>query len=148
MRDGHGGKNWRQIICEIEKRRSNLKLATGQDATPYMLASDVLVSDASGVAYEFILLDRPVVFFDVPELFARYGKNGIHFWGREGGDIVRDVEELREAVMLNMRNPARKKPQREKLLPRICYSRGDATEKAGRAILALMETPRNSHMST
>jgi hypothetical protein len=142
IRDGHGGKNWRQIICEIEKRRPNVKLAMGQDATPYMLASDVLVSDASGAAYEFMLVNRPVVFFDVPELFARYGKNGIHFWGREGGDIVRDIEELTGKVMLNVRHPERKKPQREKLLSRICYSRGDATEKAGRAILALMEAPR------
>ncbi len=144
LRDGHGGKDWRKIIAELETRHPNVRLATEQDATPYLIASDLLVSDASGIAYEFILLDRPVVFFDVPDLFTKYGKDGIHYWGRASGDIVGNVESLKQTVMLNLRDPARKQAERVKWMARISYSRGDATEKAGRVILELMKTPRGS----
>ena len=142
LRDGHGGKDWRKIVGEIESRRQNVKLATGQDGTPYLIASDLLVSDASGIAYEFILLDRPVIFFDVPDLFDTYGKDGIHYWGRESGDIVCDIESLKQATMRNLCDPVRKRADRAKLMNRISYSRGDATEKAGWAILELMNNPR------
>jgi hypothetical protein len=143
MRDGHGGKSWSKIIGEIASRRPNLKLAAGQDAMPYLIASDLLVSDASGIAYEFVLLDRPVVFFDVPDLFAAYGQDGIHFWGRECGDIVKSVESLADIVMSNLKDPDRKREDRQRWIPRISYSRGDATEKAGKAILSLMQTPQH-----
>lgn len=137
LRDGHGGKDWRRILAEITTRRPNVKLAPGQDAVPYLIASDLLVSDASGVAYEFVLLDRPVVFFDVPKLFAKYGTNGIHHWGRVCGDVVPDVDALKSAVAENLAQPTRKHAERINWITRITYSRGDATAKAGRAILEL-----------
>lgn len=142
--NGHGGKDWRSIIGKLEETRPNLKLATGQDAAPYMIASDLLVSDASGIAYEFILLDRPVVFFDVPELFAHYGKDGIHYWGRACGDVVTNVNELKRKVMQNIFEPQKNKNVRNKWMSKISYSRGDATEKAGKTILNIIHSSRLS----
>jgi hypothetical protein len=142
IRDGHGGKDWHELVKQQESRFANLRLAPGQDATPYLVASDLLISDASGVAYEFVLQNKPVIFFDVPELFEVYGTNGIHYWARTCGDVVSDMESLRETVILNLREPSRKSEERLKWIPRISYSRGDATRKAGEAIVALAQQPR------
>jgi hypothetical protein len=138
VQDGHGGKDWRRILREQERQYPNVRLAPGHDAAPYLLASDLLVSDASGIAYEFLLLDRPIVFMDVPELFSHYGRDGIHFWGRACGDVVSDPDALAAAVMANLRDPERKRSDRERLIPRVSYARGDATARAGNAILSLV----------
>ncbi len=144
LKDGHGGKDWRGIISDIEREYSNVKLAKEHDAVPYLVASDLLVSDASGIAYEFLLLNKPLVFFDVPLLFSKYGKDGIHYWGRDCGDIVKDVKELKEIVIGNLNEPNRKKSDRDTLISRLLFTRGDATQKAGEAILSLAECPRTA----
>lgn len=137
LNDGHGGKDWKQLIDDLTKTRKNIKLAFGQDAAPYLVASDLLVSDASGVAYEYVLLDRPVIFFDVPELFDHYGTEGIHYWGRECGDIVHNISELKQQVLLNIECPNYKWQERRKWIDNICYTRGDATIRAGMSVLKL-----------
>lgn len=143
MKKGHGGKNWAEIIGRMEQRFPNLRLARGQDANPYLIASDILVSDVSGVAFEFVLLDKPVVFFDVPGMFDYYGKNGIHFWGRECGDIVKSLEELTRAIRGNLENPRHKSTERQKWGSLISYSQGDAARRAGEAILTLAREQGN-----
>ena len=39
------------------------RLVRGFDSNPYLAAADLLISDASSVANEFLVLDRPLVFF-------------------------------------------------------------------------------------
>jgi hypothetical protein len=136
------GKDWRKTVRALEREYANLRLATAHDANPYLAASAVLVSDASGVAYEYLLLNRPLVFFDVPKLFESYGTNGIPYWGRRCGDIVRDTDELVRSVRRGLENPMYKQREREEMIRRVVYTRGDATERAGRAILELAEGPR------
>jgi hypothetical protein len=144
LRDGHGGHDWRALVSGIERSSRRLRLAPGADATPFMIASDIMVSDASGAAYEFVLQDRPVIFFDTPDLFDHYGRSGIHYWGRACGDIVGTMDELRHAVLLNIAEPGRNAQARREWIGRISFARGDATERAVRAILDLARQPRIS----
>jgi hypothetical protein len=137
-----GDRDWRRILAGFEAEHPNLRMARGQDATPFLAAADVLVSDASGAAYEFLLLDRPIVFFDVPELFAEYGTHGISHWGRTSGDVVTTVEEMAAAVTRAVADPDRQRGERRAMIRRVVFSRGDATERAGRALLALAEEAR------
>ncbi|MFH1115731.1 MAG: CDP-glycerol glycerophosphotransferase family protein [Pseudomonadota bacterium] len=133
---GHGGRDWRKTLREIEQRLPNVRLAPGKDATPYFLVSDLLVSDVSGAAFEFVLQDKPVIFFDTPEIFEFYGGDGIHYYGRECGDIVTTVEELIPAVQRNLTSPCHMSNQRKKWISRISYSRGDATQRVCVAIVS------------
>jgi len=134
-----GGKDWRAIVKEMERQYPNVKLAVHGNATPYLIASDVLVSDASGVAYEFVLLNRPIVFFDVPELFEEYGTQGIHYWGRKCGDVVQTVDELASAVRRALVDSTWKESPRRELIDRLVYNPGNATEMAGQAIMSLLD---------
>ena len=102
----------------------------------------MLISDASSVAYEYLLLNRPIIFIDVPELFERYGKEGVHFWGRECGDVVTGTAMLKCAVEAALADPDRKRVARESMLTRVLFHPGHGTETAGRAIFSLMEAVR------
>ena len=41
------------------------------DVTPLLFLADLLMTDASSVSSEYSLLDRPMVFLDVPKLLAK-----------------------------------------------------------------------------
>ncbi len=78
------------------------------DVSSLMLAADVLVSDASGVALLFLALDRPMVLIDNPDRFkddACFDPQGLEWRGRDMGRVVGDVGDLADAVGQALDNP-------------------------------------------
>jgi hypothetical protein len=136
--EGHGGKDWRGTMREVSRQFPNCKLVEG-NANPYLVVSDLMVSDASGVAYEFVLQNKPVVFIDVPALFQELGPDGIHYWGRSCGDIVYDLEQLTAVVQRNLRYPEATEAQRLVLIDRLVYNKGSAAAKAGEIIEGMID---------
>jgi CDP-glycerol glycerophosphotransferase (TagB/SpsB family) len=69
------------------------------DADAYLPLCDVLVTDYSSLAFDFMLLDRPIVYF-VPDLDDYVAYRGFYFDPLEmmPGPIVRDPAELLPAV--------------------------------------------------
>jgi len=133
-----GERDWRAEMARLEAELPNVRLARVQSANPCLLASDVLVTDVSGVAFEYLVLDRPIVFFDVPELFAATGTVGIHYWGRSCGDIVQTIDQLLETARAALRDPARGQQDRQRLRSRLLYNPGAGAESAGRTLSALL----------
>lgn len=74
-------------------------LAREDDADAYLPLCDVLVTDYSSLAFDFMLLRRPVVYF-VPDLAEYAGYRGFYFPPEEmmPGPIVRDAEQLFAAL--------------------------------------------------
>lgn len=68
-----------------------------------LIVSDVLVSDWSSVAADFLVLDRPIVFLDVPPPF-RHGFSVLGY-GDRPGDRVASMEELFEALEIAVAKP-------------------------------------------
>jgi hypothetical protein len=77
------------------------------DVTPYMLAADVLVSDASSVVFAFLALDRPIVLVTNPRHRAdpAYDADDVIWRWRDLGREVRDPEHLPAAVAEALRAP-------------------------------------------
>jgi hypothetical protein len=73
---------------------------THADVIPYMLAADVLVSDASSVIFEFLALDRPIVLITNPRHLAdpAYAPDDIVWRWRDVGEEVHDLARLPGAV--------------------------------------------------
>jgi hypothetical protein len=135
------GIRWPEAIEALSRELPNVGLAT-DDAIECLESADVLVSDASGIAFEFMLLDRPVVFFDVPRLFERYGAGGVHAWGRAGGDVVSTTGDLTAAVARALADPGRLRRERRAIVDALLYVPGRATETCGRHLLDLAAAPR------
>jgi hypothetical protein len=65
-----GGVDWVARLEPILQRHRGL-LVNDSDASRWMVAADVLVTDHSSVGFEYLLLDRPLVRIEMPELLRR-----------------------------------------------------------------------------
>jgi hypothetical protein len=92
--------DWFARLAPLEGE--HLRVAREPDVIGLMLASDLLISDASSVAAEYTLLDRPIVFLDVPELLAAAAADDerldLTTWGRRGGRVAAGCDEALEAI--------------------------------------------------
>ena len=65
------------------------------DTEGLLLVSDILVCDWSSIAFDYLLLNRPAVFLDVPAPFAKGFSLGPEY---RFGDIVPDMQALTHAL--------------------------------------------------
>jgi len=96
-----GGVDWHGKLRGIEKKYPHVRVAMSHDIDDIMLASDVMVTDVSGMALEFLTMDKPVVFLPAPRYFEIYGPERPEKWCRPDYEI-RDTaglkQELRKAI--------------------------------------------------
>ncbi len=110
------------------------RLATGLDVVPYMFVADLLLTDASSVSNEYALLDRPMVFLDVPQLLAAMTRKGVALdldtWGRKGGITARWPDEAVEAIQWSLAHPRHASRLRRAMARDLFYNPGRATDAA------------------
>lgn len=87
---------------------------THVDVTRYMLAADVLISDASSAIFEFLVLDRPIIVVTNPRRRAdpNYDPDDILWRWRDVGEEVTAVDELPAAVERALKDPGRASERR------------------------------------
>lgn len=130
--------DWNKELPQLE--RGNMRVVRDVDVIPSMFASDVLISDASSVANEYLLLDRPLIFIDVPALFERYSETiDLGGWGRRTGDVVEDYPGLLKTLRTCLEYPHRHSEIRRQAANDIFYNPGHATEKAIEAIYRILQ---------
>lgn len=92
--------DWFKELAVYEK--SGVHLVRDIDIEPYLFASDLLITDASSVAVEYTLMDRPIIFMDVPKLFKKLIERApaldLDTYGRKIGRIVKSPDELTSAI--------------------------------------------------
>lgn len=128
--------NWSRRLRSLQD--AHTKVVSGYDVVPYLFVADLLITDASSVSNEFSLLDRPMVFLDVPELLAeaRRKKQSVDLetWGRRGGVTVRWPDEAVEAVRASLAHPEHGSEIRRAMAKDLFYNPGHATDAAVRWI--------------
>ena len=65
---GSGGIDWTARLSEVRHPSARSGSRSEPDGSPFMVASDAMVSDHSSIAFEYMLLDRPLVIIDRPDL--------------------------------------------------------------------------------
>lgn len=137
--------NWPAEIALM--RRPGFALVTDADIIPWLRLADLLVSDASSVANEYLLLDRPIVFLDVPLLFAKYKDTlDLDGWGRKTGTVVGNVRDAIKAVKSGLAGDDGLGEIRRQAAADYFYNPGTATEKAFSAIYELLELPQPTEL--
>ena len=131
------GLQWCEVLSEFFLTHPNCHWIDAPDANSLLVAADVLVTDVSGIGFEYLLLNKPIIYYDSPEFFASSGTTGIEYWGRSGGEIVKSGSELLAAVQRAMADPKRFSLERESLVNQIVYHRGSATAQAVKVIRQL-----------
>jgi CDP-glycerol glycerophosphotransferase (TagB/SpsB family) len=134
-----GGVDWGERL-EPVLRQFGGHLATGSDACPYLAAADVLITDHSSVGFEYLLLDRPVVRIEMPELIL---KTNIHSdyvnMLVEASSSVTTAEQAVAAVEGSLADPASKSLSRKAVADELFYLPGTATPRAVREIYEVLE---------
>jgi len=148
------GINWPERLRTYEKH-GNFRLLGNQPIDSLLAGSDVMITDISGVALEFMMLDRPVIFIDCPKFFQEVAPSATYQTsservqqdircnaGRSAGLVVRSLAELPAAVQRSVTNPGEFSLQRQALAAQLLYNPGRAANAAANAILELLGLPQ------
>lgn len=126
------GTDWAARLAPLFD--AHTKLVTDYDVVPSLFAADLLITDASSVSNEYALLDRPMVFLDVPQLLDAMSRKGVALdldtWGRKGGEVVKWPDEAVDAVADALAHPARGSEVRRTMAADLFYNPGRATDAA------------------
>jgi hypothetical protein len=124
--------DWYERLAPLESY--HLRLLRTPDAIPALHAADLLISDASSIANEYLLLDRPIVFVDVPELLAAAAAEDdrldLTTWGRAGGIVAADAVGAADAVANGLACPRAQSETRQAIARDLFYNPGTATQAA------------------
>ncbi len=105
------------------------------DVIPLLFLADVLITDASSVSSEYSLLDRPILFLDVPRLIKRASRSAgsqvdLETWGRHAGPVVADPVLVVEALKRALEHPSEFSAQRRAMAKDLFFNPGCATDHA------------------
>ncbi|CAN5694392.1 hypothetical protein BH09PLA1_BH09PLA1_25820 [soil metagenome] len=123
--------DWPTRLQALEDEHT--KVARDADVIPLLFLADLLVTDASSVSSEYSLMNRPMVFLDVPKLLRKARKGGAmdtETWGRRCGDIVERPEDVERAIELALAEPNRHADIRRAMSDDLFYNPGNATGAA------------------
>src|SRR5690554_660718 len=120
---------WQKII----EKQKNIYLLKDPDIVPYYLLADMLISDYSSVIFEFSVLDRPIVLFDIDHV--KHATKSIGYNWRDIGIRVKSCRELPAAVRRSFDNPEEFKEKRQEYARRLFkYRDGSAAQRAAAEI--------------
>ena len=134
-----GGIDWAARLEPVLRRGVGC-LAARSDACPYLAAADLMITDHSSVGFEYLLLDRPLIRIDTPELIAKTDINP-EYVGliQEASITVRQVGEAISAVDKCFGDPANLSESRRAVAKDLFYKAGTATARAVRELYEVIE---------
>jgi len=132
--DYSGGINWIARLAAVLSPDRGL-LARGSDICPYMMASDVMITDHSSAGFEYLLLDRPLVRIHVPELIelARVHRDYLQLL-TDVSESVHDPGGAVGAVERALADPHRRSASRRATAEDLFFQAGTATRSCANAI--------------
>jgi CDP-glycerol glycerophosphotransferase (TagB/SpsB family) len=134
-----GGLDW-GVKLQPMLARANGHLASGADINPYLVAADVMITDHSSAGFEYLLLDRPLVRIDVPDLITSTNANPDYVdLLRSAATSATDTRGVISAVEISLADPARLSPARTAVAADLFYRPGTATRRAMKELYDLME---------
>jgi glycosyltransferase involved in cell wall biosynthesis len=138
---GSGGVDWRRRLTQLGQKAA-VHLAEGPDACPYLYVADVLVTDHSSVGFEFMLLDRPIVIVETPDLL-RHSRVNPHKAAllRSAALVIDRVEALEPAITAALADPAAHGAVRRAIAQELFYRPGSATARAVNCLYQLLSLP-------
>ena len=129
---------WADRLAELA--HLDLTVVRSRNVVPLQFVADVLISDASSVAYEYLLLDRPILFLAFPGQFEKVKHRAdLETWGRKVGMTVDDAGGIATAVESALSDPSRQHETRRQAAQDLFFNPGRATERAVAEVYRLLE---------
>lgn len=136
-----GGVDWAARLARFSGH-TQIRIVREPDASPFLAVADAMVSDHSSIAFEYMLLDRPIVIVDRPELIARAGISPDKVQRlRSATDVVTTAPEMARAVVGALRTPAHRSPERRRVAGELFHEPGTATDRALALLYRMIALP-------
>jgi hypothetical protein len=127
------GIDWRARFSalELDLEPGSLRFVESPDASPLLAAADCMVTDHSSVGFEYLVLDRPLIVFDAPDLpeAARINPEKIVLL-RSAAAVVRTAEQLAAAAVRALDDPGHLSAARRRVARALFFDPGHATGRA------------------
>jgi len=135
-----GSVDWRrdfESIC----RKWGAHAARDGEIAKYLYVADTLITDHSSAGFEYMLLDRPIVVVDCPELIqnARVSADKVRLLQDAAIVAKQDATAIADAVSRALMDPAAKSDRRAEGAKRVFFRPGTATARAVDCIYSLLE---------
>jgi hypothetical protein len=115
-------------------------LAPGHDISPYLVASDVMVTDHSSAGFEFLLRDQPIVRIHRPALIALANIHADYVKLLASvAESVEDAAGALAAVERGLADPGARSADRRRVAADLFYRPGGATARAVAALYDALE---------
>jgi CDP-glycerol glycerophosphotransferase (TagB/SpsB family) len=125
-----GGVDWPARIRPLLPH-GNAALADQHDISPYLVAADLLITDHSSAGFEYLLLDRPIVRIQRPELLRAAN---VHPDYAEllasASESVDTAAEAVAAIERGLADPAARSRRRREIADDLFHMPGSATSRA------------------
>ena len=134
-----GGEDWVARLEPIVRGRRGV-IAPGHDISPYLVASDLMITDHSSAGFEFLLRDRPIVRIHRPDLIrdANIHADYVELLASVS-ESVNTVAETLAAVERGLASPATLSDTRRAVAADIFYRPGGATARSIRSLYEAIE---------
>lgn len=134
-----GGIDWVERLEPILAAGNGYLIRTS-DASPWLVASDVLITDHSSIGFEYLLLDRPLIRIAMPELISSADIGNEYVELMVAASVsVEDAAGVIRAVEGAFANPRYLTETRRALAAELFYGPGQATDRAIHELYAVME---------
>jgi CDP-glycerol glycerophosphotransferase (TagB/SpsB family) len=134
-----GGIDW------ISRVRSTLApgrqaLAPGHDISPYLVASDLMITDHSSAGFEFLLRDRPLVRIHRPELLrlANVHRDYVELLASVS-ESTAGLKDTVRAVEAGLADPTARSADRRHVAAELFHDPGRATARSVAALYDVVE---------
>jgi CDP-glycerol:poly(glycerophosphate) glycerophosphotransferase len=125
-----GGIDWGARLEPFLLKTGGL-LATGSNSSWYLPAADVLITDHSSVGFEYLLLDRPLIRIDLPELIEKTDIEPVYVKLMSNASTsVLNVDQTIAAVERSFAEPQHSSENRRAVASEMFYKPGGATARA------------------
>jgi hypothetical protein len=124
------GIDWRRRMRALE-HPGIVRYVEGPDASPYLAAADVMVTDHSSAGFEYLVLDRPLIVFDAPGLVdaARINPEKVALL-RSAATVVSSAGALAAVAWAELAQPGRLSNERRRVAEEMFHEPGTATARA------------------
>ena len=110
---------------------------------PLLAVADLMVTDHSSIGFEYLVLDRPLLVYDAPDLprVARISAEKIELL-RSAATVVRTPQDLAAAATAVLRDPQRASTARRHIARELFFESGRATDRSIALLRGLLYSPQ------
>lgn len=124
------GIDWRARMSALQEP-GRIAFVEGADASPLLAAADAMITDHSSIGFEFLVLDRPLIVFDTPDLpeAARISPEKVALL-RLAAHTVSNVDNLPRVLTAATVTPTALSRERRRVADAMFFEPGGATARA------------------